>query len=444
MLAFSAGFTPDNDQLRIRVRSRSAKAPRGLALGVLMDGRHVADIEVAAGKRGGMEFAVAVGGLALTDQLDLVDAATGRSILPAPHDLRPMFDFRMTHYAVADGRVSGRFSVEHMHDRLWVECTAGARSIARGFAMRDEPGGTGYSFSHIMLSALPINEPAVLMPWIAGRPMPGLAIKVTAREVGYAGFVDSVTPGLISGWAMHLRQPTERVSLDLLIDGEVIDTVVADQPRPDLAAHGLGDGFSAFEIAIKPDKAFQQPRQVSVVVSGTHLELCNSPVLALPAPSLHGFFDRLHGTSAHGWVMDRLDPKTPVVVEAVCDGRVMASAEAKLFRGDLLDAGLNEGFCAFKIDIGAQLLDMLGREVSVRVAGTDLVLPGSPKIATQNANMLRYLRPLRGMDPALLPRMKRMMNHRAGPSGVSIVMPVYNTPRGVADPGAGERADAVV
>ena len=75
------------------------------------------------------------------------------------------------------------------------------------------------------------------------------------------------------------------------------------------------------------------------------------------------------------------------------------------------------------------MLDILGREVSVRVAGTDLVLPGSPKIATQNANMLRYLRPLRGMDPALLPRMKRMMNHRAGPSGVSIIMPVYNTPR---------------
>ena len=67
--------------------------------------------------------------------------------------------------------------------------------------------------------------------------------------------------------------------------------------------------------------------------------------------------------------------------------------------------------------------------MSVRVAGTDMVLPGSPKIATQNANMLRYLRPLRGMDPASLVRMKRMMNHRTRPTGVSIVMPVFNTPR---------------
>ncbi len=65
---------------------------------------------------------------------------------------------------------------------------------------------------------------------------------------------------------------------------------------------------------------------------------------------------------------------------------------AKLFRGDLLDAGLNEGFCAFKIDIGAQFLDMLGKDVSVRVAGTDHGAAGSPRVATQNANMLRYLR----------------------------------------------------
>ena len=68
-----------------------------------------------------------------------------------------------------------------------------------------------------------------------------------------------------------------------------------------------------------------------------------------------------------------------------------------------------------------------------------------PRRSTQNQNMLRYLPPLlRGIDPALLPRMKRMMNHRAGKSGVSIVMPVYNTPRHLADRGAGERAHAMV
>ena len=429
-MALEVSFEGENGQIKARVQSSAKKLPRSLVLGVLLDGRHVGDVTGAlAGRRGGFDLTIELPSHSLADQLDLVNIETGRSILPAPHDLRPAFAFRMDRFGMADGLVSGRFTVRSLSERLWVECTAGTRSIARGFAVRAGQAETEYSFKLPITSALPINEPAVLMPWVAGRPMPGLAVQVAAKDVGLAGFVDSVEPGVISGWAVNLRQPLERVSLDLLMDGQVVQTVTANQPRPDLAVHGLGDGHSAFRIDLPPDKAFKQARQMSVMVSGTQMELCNSPFLALPPPSLRGFFDRLHGTSAHGWVLDAFDPKTPVVVEAVCEGRVLGSAAAKLFRGDLLDAGLNEGFCAFKIDIGVQLLDMLGKDVSVRIQGTNMVLPGSPKIATQNANMLRYLRPLRGMNPASLERMKRMMNHRTQSSRVSIIMPVYNPPR---------------
>ncbi len=430
MLPFTVSFSGENGIVRARAQANGGKLPKEMTLGALLDGRHVMNVSSKpAAKRGALEFEIALPSHMLADTLDLVDVTTSRSVLAIPYDLRPMFEFRMGRFAVGDSRVAGRFSVRWLGERVWVECTAGTRSVARGFAVRDDAAGTGYAFSLPLTSALPINEPAQVIPWVAGRPMPGQAIRVTANDVGHAGFVDDVEPGVVTGWALNLRRPSERVSLDLLLDGEVVETVMADQPRPDLAAHGMGDGFSAFRLALKPDKTFVQPRQVSIVVSGTQLELCNSPFLALPPPTLNGFFDRLHGMSAHGWVLNSLTPKKPVVVEALCEGRVLASAEAKLFRGDLLDAGLNEGFCAFKIDIGAQMLDLLGKEVSIRVAGTDLVLPGSPKIATQNPNLLRYLRPLRGLDPAVLPRMKRMMNHRAGPAGVSIIMPVYNTPR---------------
>ncbi len=429
-MAFTVSFEGENGQLRGRIVANGTKLPKALTLGVLLDGRHVFDVEAVPGaRRGGLDFRIDLPEQVLADHMDLIDAETSRSILPVLHDLRPHFEFRMGTFGVAHGLVSGQFNVRGLGKRLWVECTAGTRSIARGFALREGEAGAGYGFHLPMLGLLPINEPALLIPWIAGRPMPGLATSVTAVDVGHAGFVDDVEPGVISGWAVNLRKPQERVSLDLMIGGEIVDTVLADQPRPDLAVHGLGDGFSAFRLTLTPHAEFQQPREVSVVLSGTRTEVCNSPFLALPAPNLRGFFDRLHGTSAHGWVLNVLDPKAAVVVEAVCEGRVIGSAPAKLFRGDLLDAGLNEGFCAFKIDIGAQLLDLLGKDVLVRVAGTDLVLPGSPKAATQNPNMLRYLRPLRGMNPASLMRMKRMMNHRAGPAGLSIIMPVYNTPR---------------
>ncbi len=427
-MLFSISLAVEDGQVLARLQPKGTKRSKPLTLGVLLDGRHVGDVATVAGKRGAQEAVISLPSQTLGELLDLVDVETGCSILAAPHDVRPLFEFRMGSCIVKEGRVSGRFSVHGLGERIWVEYTAVTRSVARGFAVREAAGG-GYAFTLPLLSALPITEPSVLLPWIAGRPMPDLALRAAAVDIGLAGFVDDVEPGVISGWAVNLRQPRERVSLDLLIDGEIAETVLADQPRPDLAAHGLGDGSSAFRFDLKPDAAFLEPRPVSIVVSGTRLELCNSPFLALPPPSLRGFFDRLHGTSAHGWVLDSLDPKTPVVVEAVCEGRVIGSGAAKLFRGDLLDAQLNEGFCAFKIDVGAQLLDLLGKDVSVRVAGTDMVLPGSPKVATQNTNMLRYLRPLRGMRPESLSRLKRMMNHRTRPSGLSIIMPVYNTPR---------------
>ena len=425
-MTFAVSFQSEQGLVRARIQSQGSKLPKEMTLGVLLDGRHIGEVTgKAAGRR--IEVEIALPPYALADHLDLVDFVSGQSILPVPYDLRPVFGFRMSRFALKDGRLEGRFAANGLGERLWVECSTGTRSVARGFAVRS--GASDYAFALPMLTAIPANEPAKVLPWIAGRPVAGHVIPATANDVGMAGFVDDVAPGQISGWAVNLRAPSVRVSLDLVIDGVVVDTVVADQPRPDLAVAGMGDGFSAFVLNLKPDKAFQQPREVSIRVSGTQMELCNSPFLALPPLPFRGFFDRLHGTSAHGWMLNTFDPKTPVVVEAVCEGKVLAQASAKLFRGDLLDAGLNEGFCAFKIEIGAALLDLLGKEVSVRVAGTDLVLPGSPKIATQNANMLRYLRPLRGMNPALLPRLKRMMNYRAGPSGVSIIMPVYNTPR---------------
>ena len=430
-MSFEVTFLIEGECVRISITAPTGNLPDHLTLGILLDGRHVADLSGAAsGKRkAALALSFNLPPFVIADHLDLIDVASGRSILPVPYDLRPHFDVRLTQFALANGKVSGKFTTRSSAERLSVECTSATRSVARGFARRDDPAASTYTFDLETVSLIPVNDPGALIPWIAGHPMPGAAIAIRAAELGYAGFVDDVTSGRITGWALNLNRPKQRVSLDVLLDGAVLQTVIADQPRPDLATAGMGDGFSAFAVTLPPSPGLAAPRQVSVRVSGTRLELCNSPFMALPPSAIQGHFDRLHGTSAHGWACDTLDPKTPVMVEAVCDGRVLAQAPAKLFRGDLLDAGLNEGFCAFKIEIGAQLLDLLGKMITVRVAGTNQVLAGSPKVATQNANLLRYLRPGRGVAQVVMPRLKRMMNHRTGPGGISIIMPVFNPPR---------------
>ncbi len=362
----------------------------------------------------------------LADTLDLVDIATGRSILAHPYDLWGFHEFRVVEINVSHGEVTGRFVANGLADAVWVTMLGNEGLPAQGFARRDETGE--FSFRLPLLSVVVPNLPLILTPRIAGKTLGDNPISISTAEIGFVGFVDKIGAGIISGWAINLDRP-ERVTLNLEIDGEVVETVVADQQRDDLRDAGVSDGFSAFTFILGDNPKYQKSRRASVVVDGTKLELINSPFVIEPPNPMRGYFDRMHGLSLHGWASNMFDPKTPVIVEAVCEGRVIGSAPAKLFRGDLLDAGLNDGLCAFKIDVGSQLLDLFGKDVFVRIAGTDLVLNGSPKVVTQNANLVRYLRPNRDVPPAVLPRLKRMMNHRAGKRVLSIIMPVYNPPR---------------
>jgi GT2 family glycosyltransferase len=108
---------------------------------------------------------------------------------------------------------------------------------------------------------------------------------------------------------------------------------------------------------------------------------------------------------------------------------VVGTGAADQFRGDLLDAGLKGGHCAFKIDLTAQFEALMDKEVIVRVAGTNMVLAGSPQRVTINKNILRFLHRKREVPPATAQRLRRRLNHASGTHGVSFIMPVFNTPR---------------
>ena len=66
------------------------------------------------------------------------------------------------------------------------------------------------------------------------------------------GYVEAATADRLLGWVWAPRTPTVRATVELRLGEEVIATAVADQPRPDLASNGVGDGQHAFSLAI-PD-----------------------------------------------------------------------------------------------------------------------------------------------------------------------------------------------
>jgi hypothetical protein len=66
------------------------------------------------------------------------------------------------------------------------------------------------------------------------------------------GYVEAATADRLLGWAWAPRTPGIRATVELRLGDEVIASAVADQPRPDLASNGVGDGRHAFALTI-PD-----------------------------------------------------------------------------------------------------------------------------------------------------------------------------------------------
>jgi hypothetical protein len=52
------------------------------------------------------------------------------------------------------------------------------------------------------------------------------------------------------GWAWDRRSPALRVEVQVWIGDNPVASALADRPRPDLKANGIGDGEHAFEIAL--------------------------------------------------------------------------------------------------------------------------------------------------------------------------------------------------
>jgi hypothetical protein len=65
-----------------------------------------------------------------------------------------------------------------------------------------------------------------------------------------AGHLDRAEDGLIEGWAQTEGYPESPVCLDVLVDGAVAATVLANRHRSDLERAGLGSGRHAFSVAL--------------------------------------------------------------------------------------------------------------------------------------------------------------------------------------------------
>jgi GT2 family glycosyltransferase len=386
-----------------------------------------------AGPRGTRLLDIALPRNVMFESLDLLALPGCETVLPRPWGLAQAYALDVAPPVLEGLTVRGSFTAAaFLADAIGVDLLDGTALAGQGIAVRD-PGTVTWRYEVALANLVAPGREARLVLRVGGF-LPEVApIPVTPQMLGVLGCLDAATPTRVEGWALRVDAPREQVLLEIVIGRDIAGTVLADQLRADIILpehkQGARCGF-AFDLPTPADA--RAPKRVTVRVAGTRTGLTGSPLVIDPMPDLFGRFDTLHGMSAHGWALDRAHPSRKVVVEAVGpDGEVLGTGTANHFRGDLLGAGLAQGLCAFKIDISAHYERMIGQDIAVRYAGTKVQVAGSPIRIMPNGNMQRFLRrrDVLTAKPGILPRLKRALTHRAGDLGISIIMPVFDTPR---------------
>lgn len=89
------------------------------------------------------------------------------------------------------------------------------------------------------------------------------------------GYVDQCDSQIVLGWAQNYRFPNKRLSVELVMDGKLLDTVKADFYRADLMEAGIGDGKHAFYYVIPPALKDGQSHEIKARIAGTSRLLTN-------------------------------------------------------------------------------------------------------------------------------------------------------------------------
>jgi ribosomal protein S18 acetylase RimI-like enzyme len=197
---------------------------------------------------------------------------------------------------------------------------------------------------------------------------------MTSRFVGY---VETVEPAL-AGWVIDRERPDEPVRFTVTVDRYLRFEIVADLPRPDVTAAGLGGPNCGFELALPPLLFDGKAHDIDLALGDRH-------PLVLPA-----------------WRSPvALGPISPAIVRLTAAG---LGEIAELLRLTHLESGLEPNAITdrYVADWIARNALLLGAHVGPRLVGyASLDVTGTPGAGVLAMSILRFYR-RKGLGEKLL------------------------------------------
>ena len=203
------------------------------------------------------------------------------------------------------------------------------------------------------------------------------------------GQIDLADRDGVRGWAFDPLFPARRQHLRVVDNGVTLGEIVADQPRPDLASAGIGDGAFGFAYRVPGGFSPHVAHRVRVLRAADSQELARSPqhLEAVPAERIcHsaetpiGFLDGATREVVSGWAIDPHDVGRSVALQILDRGEVIGRVIANGMRPDVAAAGHGDGRFGFIFKVPGGLAPACRHVIEVRRERDGAPLPGSPRI----------------------------------------------------------------
>ena len=207
------------------------------------------------------------------------------------------------------------------------------------------------------------------------------------------GNLELVEHDRIEGWARDLDRPDVKLLLRIFDNGVPIADVLAERFREDLLAAGIGAGEHAFSIDLPQPLARSQRHIVEVrraddgqVLPGSprileaEFDIPLVPTTDIVPATWRGNLDLVSREYIEGWAWDPRTPDTPMSLEVLDNGEVIAKVLANRYRQDLEAAGIGRGRHGFSLTIPGGLSPLKRHVIRVIADSDGCEMPASPVV----------------------------------------------------------------
>ena len=212
------------------------------------------------------------------------------------------------------------------------------------------------------------------------------------------GFFDRFEDGVAYGWVVDTVAPLRPVRVHVVIDGQEVAQVVANESREDIqAAVGHPNGKVGFSYRVASEFLDDREHRLSFRLYGGivvgHLDPANpsrpSPDLAFRIkllPKVDGYVDGLRQGQMHGWVT-RVEPgeseaKGGCHILVTCDGARVAQVRADRYRGDVATVTGCDPNCGFQLSLPRAFRSSTPRNFRFEVMPEGIEIKGSPVLTS--------------------------------------------------------------